>query len=130
MGVKFTCDWCGEEIKNPFYDCYEGWQVPTMEWWEEGKAQREGYHISVFCGNKYDHEAGQWSDDSCQIQFMRTKRILCIKNDKSSGWRYIQKKELEERDLVYDKRGFYTQAGYRHQRVRFRKDGVPILLGN
>ena len=110
MGAKFICDWCGKELENPFYDCYEGWQVPTMEWWEDGKGWREGYHINVFCGNEYDHEAGQWADDSCQIQFMRKNRILCVKNDKSSNWRYIQKKELEEKDLVYDKRGFYTQV--------------------
>ena len=110
MAVKFTCDWCGKEIAGRF-DCYEGWNPPvTMEWWEEGKTWQEGYHVNTFCAREYSQETKQWLEENCQAQFLRKNRIVHVPAPKSvHHWQYLQK-DLEESDLVYDKRGFYTQV--------------------
>ena len=110
MSVKFTCDWCDKEIHGE-YCCYEGWRCPvTMEWWEEGKDWQKSYHVNTFCSREYDRETGRWVEESCQARFLLKNRIVLEPADRGPhNWKYLQK-DLEESDLVYDKRGFYTQV--------------------
>lgn len=111
MSVKFTCDWCGKETAG-YYDCYEGWGgLETIEWWVDGKDCRESYHVNTFCAREYDQETKQWPEENCDAQFMRKNKIVRYTALKTNihHWRYLQK-DLEEKDLVYDKNGFYYQV--------------------
>ena len=82
MGAKFTCDYCGAEITTAFYDSFEGWQsTGTIEWWEEGKPHKEGYHVNSFCPG-----------EMCMRRFFEENNIVFQESEMNYGYGHLVQK--------------------------------------